>query len=660
MAKQNKKKSVTGIYHIMLRSISHREKVRRNEVMIRTKMITSARLCRFAKQRTVRPVPGSPGDEGNAIRHTVWQAIITNEYGEKIANDVAFCHEDNWNVSPQGTIFKNKEIGDTYVDMKNNEIGRLIGRKNPNATNKQLITKVMEHYHSICHGPVPWQPVDNKHGAFGLVDDLYMSYNGNQLTSVRDNSTHSIYAGATDFYTDSSKKEYPLTYNGAGSLVSDAGRKIAKIDYDLNNNPVRIQFTNGNVTKYIYSATGEKLRVTYQTAVPNISVAIGSSRELAPTEILSTDYTDYLLGGSLTLKNGRIDKYQFDEGYCQAEKYIYNTSQDEFTFCYYDKDHLGNVHQVTEPDGTKTGNVIQKINYYPFGAQFCDGSTDSNVQSHKYNGKEFDKMHGLNTYDYGARQYNPITARWDRMDPLCEKYYSVSPYAYCHDNPVNRVDPDGKDDYFNSAGSFMYSTSNGSDVYVNNVLITDVSLNNDASRQAVANVVGYYANEAGISYYVKGGKSVGDSPSGTVGLAYQSNKDTFAFTRGNDIYVNKSGGHINSYLHDKYNIISTFEHEKEHKNNGHGFGGMTNRAHASVYAKHIGSKTFSKTTKDYQNVVVNSFIEMLKKSITVGATDKVIMSLISDANKGLSGTGMQIVYRRTGSDTDSYNLEVVK
>ena len=287
--------------------------------------------------------------------------------------------------------------------------------------------------------------VNNMHGAFGLVDDLYMSYEGNLLTSVRDNSTHSTYAGATDFYTDSSKKEYPLTYNGAGSLVSDAGRKIAKIDYDLNNNPVRIQFTNGNVTKYIYSAMGEKLRVTYQTAVPNISVAIGKTKELAPSEILSTDYTDYLLGGSLTLKNGRIDKYQFDEGYCQAEKYIYNTSQDEFTFCYYDKDHLGNIHQVTEPDGTKTGNVIQKINYYPFGAQFCDGSTDSNVQSHKYNGKEFDKMHGLNTYDYGARQYNPITARWDRMDPLAEKYYSISPYVYCMNNPIIHVDPDGKE-----------------------------------------------------------------------------------------------------------------------------------------------------------------------------------------------------------------------
>lgn len=53
-------------------------------------------------------------------------------------------------------------------------------------------------------------------------------------------------------------------------------------------------------------------------------------------------------------------------------------------------------------------------------------------------------MHGLNTYDYGARQYNPVTARWDRMDPLCEKYYSVSPYVYCGNNPVNKFDPDGR------------------------------------------------------------------------------------------------------------------------------------------------------------------------------------------------------------------------
>lgn len=36
------------------------------------------------------------------------------------------------------------------------------------------------------------------------------------------------------------------------------------------------------------------------------------------------------------------------------------------------------------------------------------------------NGKELDLMHGLNTYDYGARQYDPILAKWDRVDPLAE------------------------------------------------------------------------------------------------------------------------------------------------------------------------------------------------------------------------------------------------
>lgn len=59
----------------------------------------------------------------------------------------------------------------------------------------------------------------------------------------------------------------------------DAGRRIARIDYDMMNNPVRIQFTNGNVTRYVYSAAGEKLRVVHQTAVPDITVAIGSVRE---------------------------------------------------------------------------------------------------------------------------------------------------------------------------------------------------------------------------------------------------------------------------------------------------------------------------------------------------------------------------------------------
>ncbi len=132
----------------------------------------------------------------------------------------------------------------------------------------------------------------------------------------------------------------------------------------------------------------------------------------------------------------------------------------------YIQDHLGNNREVVDSAGT----VKQITHYYPFGTPYADPSTilGTSLQPYKYNfsiergkrkpacssereknrpevnGKEFDKMHGLDTYDYGARQYNPVTARWDRMDPLCEKYYSVSPYGYCGGNPVNRIDPDGR------------------------------------------------------------------------------------------------------------------------------------------------------------------------------------------------------------------------
>ena len=53
-------------------------------------------------------------------------------------------------------------------------------------------------------------------------------------------------------------------------------------------------------------------------------------------------------------------------------------------------------------------------------------------------------MHGLDTYDYGARLHNAATGRWHSIDPLCEKYYNVSPYVYCLNNPMNTIDPDGK------------------------------------------------------------------------------------------------------------------------------------------------------------------------------------------------------------------------
>ena len=231
-------------------------------------------------------------------------------------------------------------------------------------------------------------------------------------------------------------------YNENGSLVADKSRGIAYITYDYSNNPKRIYFTNGSVTKYVYSASGQKLRVVHYTAKPNISRAWGKQpAELIREQIMQSDSTDYLLGGSLTVRNGRLDKYLFEGGYAQAS--AASSTTDNFAFYFYNQDHLGNVREVVDDKG----KVQQATNYYPFGVPYTDVSveTSPDFQPYKYNDKELDKMYGLNTYDYGARQYNPVTGRWDRIDPLAEKYYDVSPYNYCLDNPVKHIDPDGKE-----------------------------------------------------------------------------------------------------------------------------------------------------------------------------------------------------------------------
>jgi RHS repeat-associated protein len=121
-----------------------------------------------------------------------------------------------------------------------------------------------------------------------------------------------------------------------------------------------------------------------------------------------------------------------------------NANMDEFTFYYYDFDHLGNVRQVTEADGSPKGRVVQTNNYYPFGMQFCDGTKNYLDQKHKYNGKEFDRMHGLDWYDYGARMYDASLLTWWGIDHLAEDYSDISPYTYCSNNPILHIDIDGK------------------------------------------------------------------------------------------------------------------------------------------------------------------------------------------------------------------------
>ena len=146
-----------------------------------------------------------------------------------------------------------------------------------------------------------------------------------------------------------------------------------------------------------------------------------------------------------------IDKIYNSEGYCNEGPNNYST------YYYYRKDHLGNNREVWRTAFTAFGTTypattIQRTQYYPSGLPWAEGEGAS-VQNKKYNGKEWIEAHGLDEYYSQARMYYPAIMRTTTIDPLAEKYYSISPYAWCGNNPVNRIDPDGMDDYkINSDG----------------------------------------------------------------------------------------------------------------------------------------------------------------------------------------------------------------
>ena len=200
-------------------------------------------------------------------------------------------------------------------------------------------------------------------------------------------------------------------------------KNISLIQYNSLNLPSSITYQNGNMASYVYSAAGGKLSVSYQTGTGNTS-------------------TQYC--GNIIYDDNNLSQVLIDGGYITFSG---TTPQ----YHYYLQDHLGSNRVVVNESGT-----AEQINhYYPFGG-LMGNSTNGDVQRFKYNGKELDCTHGLDWYDYGARHFDAAIGCWHTTDPLCEKYYSMSPYNYCGGNPIKFVDPNGMDWYKDSDNTYQY------------------------------------------------------------------------------------------------------------------------------------------------------------------------------------------------------------
>ena len=247
-------------------------------------------------------------------------------------------------------------------------------------------------------------------------DDLMMAYSGNRVHAMSDHGgsmipdhlAGSIPSGMTQY-----------AYDANGNMTRDLNSGLTVMSYNRLNLPDELTCVGSDGVlsiRYLYASDGRKLRVS--TSGPGGSSSV-------------TDYAS-----NVVYRDGSLDRILILGGYMTDGSYRFFMT-----------DHLGSVRAVADSEG----NVLEAYDYYPYGEDIAESASavspsapGASLQPYRFNGKESQEFAGLPYLDYGARFYHQLSSRWTTMDPLAEKYYSVSPYAFCSNNPVNFVDWDGR------------------------------------------------------------------------------------------------------------------------------------------------------------------------------------------------------------------------
>jgi RHS repeat-associated protein len=273
----------------------------------------------------------------------------------------------------------------------------------------------------------------------------------NRLQAVSDNGFVSNY-----WYDASGERTVKESFDNEGVYVNGvlSGARTGTSKFTAYVSPYLVVSNGGNYTKHIYMGSQ---RITSKIGNSGIFT---TRNPLTDTTALNKSYTTKLAGLTNTIKE-RFDslgvKYS---GTTQTGGLVSLSADTASSSYFYHSDHLGSSSLITDGNGS----LVQHLEYVPFGETFIDERNGNWSTPYLFNAKEQDEETGL--HYFGARYYDSKTSVWLSVDPLAEKYPNVSSFVYCHSNPVNMLDPDGRGDYYHQETGVYLGTDNITDNFV--------------------------------------------------------------------------------------------------------------------------------------------------------------------------------------------------
>jgi RHS repeat-associated protein len=216
------------------------------------------------------------------------------------------------------------------------------------------------------------------------------------------------------------------------------------------------------------------------TGAERVSSRIGGGMLQAPLDPLSSplehlseqENWEAIANDLLTMLKRGITCTEFDVDRASMESQLFSIGHSatindpEENWYIYHSDHLGSSSFLTDASGDPT----QHLQYMPFGETFIEQrSVTSFYTPYTFSAKERDPETGYSYF--GARYYDADISVWLSVDPMADKYPSMSPYMYLAGNPVMLVDPGGDSTvYFNNRGQLLFVSH---DILPNSIVIVD-------------------------------------------------------------------------------------------------------------------------------------------------------------------------------------------